>query len=57
MKTIRNQLKCPINLRLLVVLKMGFKNCRYSIFMRLEKEQQIDNKKSVQFCQKTPSKP
>ena len=42
MKTIRNQLKYPIGLRLPVFLKMGTKNCRYSIFMRLQKEQQLD---------------
>ena len=44
MKTIRNQLKYPIGLRLAVLLKMGIKNCWYSIFMWLQKEQQIDNK-------------
>ena len=35
MKTIRNQRKY----RLQVFLKIGIKNCRYSIFMRLQKEQ------------------
>ena len=38
MKTIRNQLKYPIGLRLPLFLKMGFNNCRYLIFMRLQKE-------------------
>ena len=45
MKTIVNQPKYPLGLILQVFLKMGIKNCRYSIFMRLQKEQQIDNKK------------
>ena len=39
MKTIRNHLKYPVNLRLPVILKMRTKNCRYSIFTRLQKEQ------------------
>ena len=54
MKTIGKQLKYPISLRLPVFLKMEIRNCRYSIFMRLQEEQQIDNKHiSVKFCQKT----
>ena len=57
MKTIRNQQKYPIGLRLPVFLKMGIKNSRYSIFKRLQKEQQIDNKNSVKFCRKTLLKP
>ena len=57
METIRTQIKNLISLPLPVFLKMGIKNCRYSIFMRLQKEQQIDNKqKTVKFCQKTLSK-
>ena len=47
MKNIRNQLKYPIGLRLTVFLKMIFKNCRYSIFMWLQKEQQKDNKQKI----------
>ena len=47
MKTIRNQLKYPIGLRLPVFLKIRIKNWRYSIFMRLQKEQQIDNKQKI----------
>ena len=58
METIRNQLKYPIGLPLPVFLKIGVKNCRYLIFMRLQKETQIDNKqKTVKVCQKTLSKP
>ena len=47
MKTIRNQLKFPIVLRLPVFLKTGIKNCQYSIFMLLQKEQQRDNKQKI----------
>ena len=47
MKTIRNQLIYPIDLRLPVFLKMGIKNCEYSIFMRLQKEQIIYNKQKI----------
>ena len=47
MKTIRNQLKYHIGLRLSVFLKTGIKNGRYLIFMRLQKEQQIDNKQKI----------
>ena len=36
---------------------MRIKNCRYSIFMQLQKEQQIDNKKSFKFGPKTLLKP
>ena len=39
MKTISNQLKYPIGLQLPVFLNMEIKNDRYSIFMRLQKEQ------------------
>ena len=56
MKPIRNQLKYPTGLQLPVFLKMLIRNCRYSIFVRLPKEQQIDKKKSAKFCQKTLSK-
>ena len=47
MKNIRNQRKYPLGLNLLVFLKMGIRNCRCSIFMRLQKEQQIDNKQKI----------
>ena len=59
MKTIGNQPKYPKYLQLPVFLKMGITNCRYSICMQLQKEQQIHNKqkKSVNICQKTLSKP
>ena len=46
MKIIRDQLKNPVGLRLPVILKMRITNCRYSLFIRLQKEQQIDNKES-----------
>ena len=49
MKTIRNQLNYLTGLRLAVSLKMGIKNFRYSIFMRLKKRQQIDNKQKPNF--------
>ena len=34
---------------------MGIKNCNYSIFIRLQKEQQIErtNKNSIKTCEKT----
>ena len=57
MKAIRSQLQYPIGLQLPVYLKMGIKNSRQSISMRLQKEQKIDNKKSIEFCQKALSKP
>ena len=44
MTTIRNQLKYPIGLQLPILLWKGIKNSRYSIFLQLQKEQQIDNK-------------
>ena len=47
MNTKRNQLKYPIDIQLPVFLKMRNKNCRYSIIMRLQKEQQIDNKPKI----------
>ena len=47
MKTIRNQLKYPIGLRLSLFLKTRMNYCRYSIFMRLQKEQQTDNEKKI----------
>ena len=47
MKTIRNQLKYPIGIKLPMFLKMGVNNCRNSIFMRLQKEQKIDNKQKI----------
>ena len=46
-KTIRSQLKYPIGLQLSVFLKMGYKNCRFSFLMLLQKEQQIDNKQKI----------
>ena len=57
MKTNEYQLRYPIGLQLPEFLKMRIKNCRYSIFMQLQKEQQIDNKKSFKFCPKTLLKP
>ena len=36
MKTIRNQLKYPVGLRLPVFVKMGIMNCLFSVFMRLQ---------------------
>ena len=47
MKTIRNQLKYPICFQLPVFLQIGITNCRYSIFMQLQKEQRIDNKQKI----------
>ena len=47
MKTIRNQLKFPIGLNLPMLLWKGIKNCRYSFFLQLQKEQQIDNKQKI----------
>ena len=48
MKTIRNKKKKhPIGLLLPVFLKMGIENCRYSIFMWLQNEQQIDSKQKI----------
>ena len=47
MKTIRNQLKYPIGLQLPMLLLKGFKNSWYSIFMQLQKEQQIDMKLKI----------
>ena len=44
MITIRNQLKYLVALQLPVFLNMGIKNSRYSIFMLLQEEQQLDNK-------------
>ena len=49
MKTIRNQLNYLTGLRLAVSLKMGVKNFCYSIFMQIQKEQQIDNKQKTSF--------
>ena len=47
MKTIRNQLKFPIDSRVSVFLLSGIKNCRFSIFMQLQKEQKIENKQKI----------
>ena len=49
MQTIRNQLKYPIVLQLPMFIKMGIKSFRDSIFMRLQKEQQIDNKQKITY--------
>ena len=47
MKTIRNQLKYPIGLQLPMLLLKGIINSWYSVFMQLQKEQQIDNKLKI----------
>ena len=47
MKTIRYQLKYPKGLQLRVFPKIGIKKFRHSIFMRLQKEEQIDIKLSI----------
>ena len=47
MKTTRNQLKYTNGLRLPVFEQMWIKNCRNSIFMRLQQEQHIDNKQKI----------
>ena len=47
MKTIRNQLKYPLGLNLLVLLKIGTRNSPYSIFVGLQNEQQMDNKQKI----------
>ena len=47
MKTNKNQLRYPIILQLPIFWKMGIKNCRHSVFMRLQKEQQLDNKQKI----------
>ena len=58
MKTIRNQPRYAIGLRLPVFLKMGSQNCRYSIFNWLQKEQQIEKTKiQLKLARKTLSKP
>ena len=47
MKSIRNQLKDLIGLQWPVLLKMWIKSSRYSQFMRLQKEQEINNKQKI----------
>ena len=46
MKTITNQLKYPIGLQLLMLLKKGIKNSWYNFFA-VTKEQQTDNKLKI----------
>ena len=59
MKTIRIQPKYRKDLQLPGFLKIEVMNCRYSIFMLLQNEQQIDNnqKKSVKIYPKKLWKP
>ena len=47
MKTIRNQLKYPIGVRLPMVLQKELTTAGIQFFMRLQKEQQIDNKQKI----------
>ena len=47
MKTIRNQLKYPIVVRLPMVLPKELTTAGILFFMRLQKEQQIDNKQKI----------
>ena len=47
MKTIRNQLKNPIGVRLTMCLQKESRAASTQLFMRLRKEQQIDNKQKV----------
>ena len=56
MKTIRNQLKFPIGVRVRMLLLKELRTALIQLFMRLQKEQ-IDKKKSIKTWQKTLSKP
>ena len=47
MKTTRNQLKYPIVLQLPIFLKKGLTSVGITLFMLLQKEQQIDNKQKI----------
>ena len=59
MKTIGNQLKHPLGLKLAMFLYEGIKNCRYSIFYLVTKRttngQLTENQ--IKTCQKMLSKP
>ena len=47
MKTIRNQLKKPIGVRLQMLLQKELRTAGIPFFMRLQKEQKLDNKGKV----------
>ena len=58
MKTTRNQMKYPKDLRLPLFLENGIKICPYSIFNAAKKnKKKTTNKNSIKTCQKTLSKP
>ena len=47
MITVRNQLNYPKGVQLLMLLKMERRTAGIQFFMRLQKEQQIDNKQKI----------
>ena len=46
MKAIKNQLKCPIDLRSPIYPKKDIKTCHYSILFAVDEEQQKDDKQN-----------
>ena len=47
MKTIRNQLKYPLGVTLRILLYKELRTAGIQFFMRLQKEQQINNKQKI----------